>query len=275
MRNFLFLIATAIITVSMIACHRVSSNENENGIEKDTLWYIDSVYIHRMGASYQESDSTEDCIHVFKTDEIGDIVQYDEITDSLIVHEIYDYSFSPDSIIKHTYFNDIDEEMYYSVYKLNDDGCITKLTQYIDDYITVTEYSYDMEGHLSMIYFGESDNHAKWLWRDGNLERIVWGDGVYVTEFRYNKETFIPFDATFYELPKLDVVLSRLGYFGVHPKNAIFVAGDMEVDEIIYSEGMYYYRGYPGVAVRQMCYQGIDYDSVEYNIHWSNVVVAN
>lgn len=259
----------------MIACHRVSPKDDETGIAKDTLWYIDSVYIHRMGASYQEGDSIEDCIMVFRTDEIGDIVQCDQITDSVIFHFVYDYTFSPDSIIKHTYFNDIDEELYYSVYELDDDGYIVKLTQHIGDYTIETKYSYDMYGHLSMIYFGESDNHAKWLWRDDNLERIVWGDGDYVTEFRYNKDVFIPFDATYYELPKLDVVLSRLGYFGVHPKDAIFVAGDVEEENVIYSEGLYYFRGYPGVAVRQMCYQGIDYDSIEYNIHWSNVVVAN
>lgn len=272
MRNFLFLILSALIAGFATGCYRASQKIGDEGTTKDTLWYIDSIYIHRMGYSYVPGDSTFDRILVFKTDEIGDIVQVDDITDSVTFHLIYDYTYSPDSIIKHTFIDDFEEEAYYSVYELNDRGCIVKLTQHLDEYLVETEYSYDMEKHLSMIYFKESDTHCKWLWRDGNLERIVWGKGMHITEFRYNEDRNIPFTFVFTILPKLDILLSRLGYFGKQPEKAIFLTGETVNEDLVGVEAMYYERGYPGFAVRQMCYQGMDYDSIEYNIHWNNFI---
>lgn len=272
MRNFLLLVATAMITVSMIACHRAPAKDDVQEVEKDTLWYIDSVYMHRMGYNYAQGDSTFDRILVFKADENGHIDLFDEITDSVTIHEVYDYSFFPDSIIKRTYVDTIAEEGYYSVYELDERRCIVKLTQRIFDFEIVTEYKYDMEDHLAMIYFGSSESHCKWLWRDGNLESIVWGDGEEITYFLSHKDPAIPFESCYYELPKLDKALSMQGFYGQHPKNAIFVTAETENEEFYYSEAMYYDRGYPGVSVHQMCYQGIEYDSIEYSIHWGNVI---
>lgn len=272
MRNFLLLITTAIMALSVIACHRVSSKDDERGMEKDTLWYIDSVYMHRMGYNYEEGDSTYDRILVFKADGNGHCTQCDEITDSVTVHDIYDYSYFPDSIIKHTYIDTIDVELYCSIYELNERLCIAKLTQRIGDFEIETGYKYDMEDHLSMIYFGSEDAHCKWLWRDGDLESIVWGDGEDITYFLSHKDPAVPFERCFYELPKLDIALSMQGFYGQRPNNAIFITAESENDEYYYSEAMYYDRGYPGVSVHQMCYQGIEYDSIEYSIHWDNVV---
>ena len=274
MRNLLILVAVAIVAGIGISCSHKTTNNliAENGVEKDTLWYIDSIYMHRMGESYQEGDSTFDRILVFKKDAIGDIVQYDELTDSVIFHFVYDYSFSPDSIIKHIYIDGIEKEMYYSVYELNDRGNIVKLSQRFGTYSSEIEYQYDMEDHLSLIYFNEYDNQCRWLWRDGNLERIVWGAGEHITEFLYDKERDIPFESVYTELPKLDILLSRHGYFGKQPKNAIFVTGEIENDQIVYTEAMFYHKGFPGVAVNQMCYQGLDIDSVEYSIHWDYII---
>lgn len=272
MRNFILLVATAMITVSMIACHRAPAKDDGQGVEKDTLWYIDSVYMHRMGYNYEEGDSSLDRILLFRADEEGFITQCAEITDSVMIYDIYDFSYFPDSIIKYTYIDTIDVEGYSSVYVLNERLYIDKLIQRVGDLEIETEFKYDMEGHLSMIYFGSSESHCKWLWRDGNLESIVWGDGDEITYFLSHKDPAIPFESCYYELPKLDKALSMQGFYGQCPKNAIFVTAETENEEFYYSEAMYYDRGYPGVSVHQMCYQGIEYDSIEYSIHWGRVL---
>lgn len=256
----------------MAACHKITPSEDGAVIDRDTIWYIDSVYMHKMGYNYEVGDSSCDRILVFKVDENGHINHFDEITDSVTIHEIYDYSYFPDSIIKRTYVDSIAEEGYCSIYELNERRCIVKLTQRIFDFEIVTEYKYDMEDHLAMIYFGSSDSHCKWLWRDGNLESIVWGDGDEITYFLSHKDPAVPFEPCFFELPKLDNALRIQGYYGKLPKNAIFVTAEEKDGEIYYSEAMYYDKEYPGVAVHQMCYQGIEYDSIEYSIHWEKII---
>ena len=170
MRSFFVIIVALLFVRFFDGCSKMSPSYSESKAPGDTLWYIDSVYIHRMGISYEEGDSSQDLLMVFRMDDYGDIVQKDEYTDSVDIHDFYDYQYMPDSIIKYTKIDDIEKDLYYSVYELNENQYIKALTQHLGDLEIRTEYSYNSDGYLSMIYFCSQDQHCKWLWRDGNPE---------------------------------------------------------------------------------------------------------
>lgn len=66
MRNFLFLIISALVAGFATGCYRTSQKIGDERTRKDTLWYIDSIYMHKMGYSYEPGDSTFDRILVFQ-----------------------------------------------------------------------------------------------------------------------------------------------------------------------------------------------------------------
>ena len=270
MRNILSIVLLVSLSIPILwGCKSTSAPQDEHYEE---FVFIDSVHIHPAGISYNEGDSSQDRILKFYAED-GFIVHYEEITDTVTTHSFYDYTYYPDSIIKHTQIDTIQLDEWYSVYELNENRNIKKLVQHLFDVIIETEYSYDMEDHLAMIYFGSSDQHCKWLWRDGNLDKIVWGDGEAFTHFRYNDNTSIPFGSCFVQLPKLDVALSMMGFYGNNPINAHVIEAEESEGELTDVSIFTYDPGENKLSSRQMCYKGIETDSIECSIRWSTIRV--
>lgn len=204
------------------------------------------------------------------------VVRYDIITDSLTTSSYFNYANFPKSIKKTViHSTDTKKEFYswFAVYDLNENFAITKMTQYLNDLTLVMDYSYDMEGHLSMIYFANDDNHCKWLWRDGNLESIVWGDGERVTHFRYDPDRFLPFGSCFVELPKLDIALSMMGFYGVNPEQAFVLQAEVEDEDVTDLSQFVYLAEKHQLPHRQIRYLGLGTDSIDYNIVWGKTKV--
>lgn len=275
MKNIVSFTLILMLLVPFLFGCKSRNNQQEEEYVVDKIWYIDSVHIHPSGISYTEGDTRHDRIMKFHVDNQGRVAQYDEITDTSLVLCFFDYTYFPDSIIKRTQVDTVMIDEWYSVYELNEELCIQRLVQHFFDVEIVTEYRYDMENHLCAINFCSHGEHCKWLWRGGNLEAIVWGDASHITRFRYDEDREIPFESCFVELPKLDIALSMMGFYGQQPRNACIIETEEVSGELVDIGFNRYITDAERYICRQVCYKGIDTDSIDYSLTWSSVEIRS
>lgn len=82
-----------------------------------------------------------------------------------------------------------------------------------------------------------------------------------------------PFGSCFVELPRLDLSLSRMGFYGVHPERAFVLQADVVDEDVTDLSHFVYLAEKHHLPHRQIRYLGLATDSIDYNLFWGKTKV--